>query len=138
MIFSGNIEGDAGAGAALGRRRQRRRARRQLRIWEIAQRPIGDKAWFCENGVAVGLCKSSGLKTDADEAQRPDDGQHADRDQKEQRGAHVIDSMCLSTLCAYRLYVLIDSMCLSTLCAYRLYVLIDSMCLSTLCAYRLY
>src|SRR5580692_3824361 len=95
MIFSGKILGDANASAALGRRRQRRRSRRQLRIWEIAQRPIGGKAWFCKNVIAVGLFKSAGLQNAADEAHRPDDGQHADRDQKEKRGAHVIDSMCL-------------------------------------------
>src|SRR5580704_14312955 len=89
MTLPGKIGSSANADAVHGRRRRRR-------IWRIAQRPIGDKAWFFNNDTAVGRAwKSGGRKTGADEAKRPDDGQHADRDQKEQRGAHVIDSMCL-------------------------------------------
>src|SRR5580704_15533123 len=90
MTLPGKIGSSANADAVHGRRRRRRR------IWRIAQRPIGDKAWFFNNDTAVGRpWKSGGRETGADEAKRPDDGQHADRDQKEQRGAHVIDSMCL-------------------------------------------
>src|SRR5580698_10558199 len=90
MTFPGKIGSRAEADAVQGGRRRRRR------IWEIAQRPIGDKAWFFKNGIAVVRAwNSAGRKTDADETQRPDDGQHDDRDQKEKRGAHVVDSMCL-------------------------------------------
>src|SRR5690349_16819602 len=80
-----------------------RLALRIERTEQIAQRPIGDKARFRENEiVAVGgwisriwtrTQSSVTVKNAADEAQRPQGGQHADRDQKQQRGAHGIDPL---------------------------------------------